>query len=631
MTEQPDPSDETLLFSRPTPARVKLCEAVFFVVAVTALPAASVVGVQVWFQISFGSQPHWLQPVLDAVPFGTAALVGSLVGVALLPIALSVLTPVWARRRYGSVEVHQDQLVFRFALAPPWVKQTVLAEHVTSRTPTPHGLMLESSERWSFARFMFPLLVPVTSEDELAQVLARLDASAPAPDSEATVFGRQPPGFLVAALVVFVLGLAAPPVVLVATRFGQSWAMGGLLLVTVPLIMIMAWFDAWFIQPRYRKLHLGSEALLLANRRIPYDDLTRAATEDATLTLEVGRRRLLVRLRDETPAALALLRERLAGRKIPLEVASRLPGWAQPGPRRRRLVVGIAFTAGLWSFYMAAALSNPDIYDDVYVLDDDDQYVHVIYRITDLKPRLVSVLEDPADANSSYFLDDQLVVRGLYRQEFESSGEKRFQLDLERGFSWHDVGGDAVVDPATTWHAVDSAGRSRAAVVDLPSALTVAVLEAYDAALHQPSIPALLDPALAEIDDPTLRAFLRGETSRRTYDLRDGEGGRLLWGVSHGEPVFAVIAPADLPLDLLVGVFRHEDEDLPGVPASVGEVGLTWFAPMSSDPLDLGGPPSLEDLRRISEAIEAGTSVRQACESLVAPRLRALDEETRQD
>jgi hypothetical protein len=630
MIETPPPRDDALTYVRPTPWWAKVGNALLSLAAAGALPAAGTIWLQFWFTQTFGGQPGWLQEVVDALPFGSVALGGSLVGLALLMIAVTLLAPGWVRRRYGTVEIHHDQLAFQFALAPSWAKQTVLAEQVTARVPTQHGLLLEVEDRRGWARWMFPLLVPVTDEAEQARVLARLDAALPDPEEAARVFGRGLPRYLVAGLVVSVLALAAPPVIVFAVRFSHHLVAGSLLAVVLPLVGIMAWFDAWFVQPRFRKLHLGRDALVLANQRIPYGDLTRVAAEEGELALEVGKKHLLLQLGDELPPALELLRERISGRETPLEVATVRPAWARLERRRRRGAAMIALTAALLAFDTAVAFSDPDVYAEAYVLDDDDQYIRVLYRVTDLRPRLVSLLEDPDDAISSYFLDDILVVPGLYPQTFDNVGE-RFRLDLVEGTGWHEDAGAFAVDPATTWHHVDCQGRRRAAAVELPPALTQAVIDAYADDLHQGSLPALLEPVLAGVDDPVVRAFLRGETSRRTYDLRDDDGGRLLWGVAHGEPVFAAVMAEALPLDLRVGVLRHEDVDLPGTPVSVRTMQLAWFESGSSEPIDLGSVPPLETLRRWTVEIEAGASVSEVSGPLVTERLRELVDATGSD
>ena len=129
---------------------------------------------------------------------------------------------------------------------------------------------------------------------------------------------------------------------------------------------------------------------------------------------------------------------------------------------------------------------------------------------------------------------------------------------------------------------------------------------------------------MKEVDDPAIQAWLRGETSRRTYDVRDAEGQRLLWGLAHGDPLLAVVGPAARPLRIYLRGLIHEDET-PGVPTDLDEPGFYWFD--GGSPIALGACPSVEALRAAQRAIEAGTPVRQALADLARPRLEALARE----
>jgi len=626
--EQPGDEDEVLVLSRPAPLGLRV--AVLLLPALAFLPF-SLFSLPALGVVDAARVPELLEQV-EAWPFGAAAAVGTLVAAILGPIAGFLLAVSAVRRRFGRCELAADHARFQIALAPRRLGRVSVAyADVTSRVVTPSGLRVTVGRWGPLSAWLSPLLIPARTEAEVARVVERLDASEPTPadGADEAAFGPEgAPARLVVALVVGILALSAVPALVLAARFGAEAFVAGWLPGLLLHAGLFTWLDVATLRPFCRRLRVGADGLIVGARRHPYAELTALYAADGLLAWTCGRRRGLNWVGPALPEAAAVLEERLARAGRELRVQRALPAWAAPRAirRRRAALIGLGLLlAGLATAAASlprpaydAAIARLDLYGDVAVSDDEGQYAHLVYRLGDEAPRFL--LLEGAGVSAFNHRNDTIRVPGLVEQELGLAGRaglgEDVVVDLGAGEARDPSGAFSLPGGATFLH-VRPSGRRTSAGFAIPLEAKALLEAAGERTGMIESLPALLEPLLAEVDDPALRDFVLGRTSRRVHEAADDDGWRLLWGVDHGDVVFVVVLAADRGVAVDWGDLDHVVAGPRPAKLSKGAASVLLEREDGALQALAASPPGFAALVRATEAVRGGRSVREVTAGLL--------------
>lgn len=599
----PPPPEAALVLERPAPPTARTVMGLLVVGSFLVPPGAAALALRLsGVGPGPGGVPAWL-----AGPFGPWPAVGSALFLLGLGLVMDKLWLGCARRRYGRCTLDGEELTFELCLGGQ--EERVPLAEVTAFRAAPAGLLVEITGRGALERWTRPLLIPTRDEAELAQAVARLEAPRECAPGAAS-FGQRRPGWVWLVLAPAVLGLLYGLLGLVAWRHGIEPAA----LLALPLLTAVIaglWLlEARVLGPRWTPVHLGRRALLAGRERIEWDYVERAGvTADGELALEAGPRRVRARVAPRADEARALLARRL--QDAGLDPVRALPAWAkQPAvARRRRTLLAVWGVPALVCLLVAG--SDLPIHDALSVSDDDGVRLRLIFRRCDGQPRLITIVASDDGFFPRLQVPELLGALVVKQGSFPFDDAPRGEVDLIGGRLVTPDGREDPLDPHTRLCLFDGADAFASEVV-LPPALTER-LRAAEAARPGPveSIPALLDD-LPLPADPLLRDWLEGRRGRRTFEVRDARGWRLVWGAERGRVLFcALVAPgAGVQLTLFGCAHRVAgpveptvwDDDFPLV--RVDATGRVLAIP--------GRLPGLDELLAVRAAVRDGSSLRAA-------------------
>ncbi len=604
---------DPVVFSRPLPIRAKL--------AIVLVMGTGVLGLMV---LAGGREllVDWLTGAgLPFDPFwvvmGTITLIEVLLGGGFL------FGVVAARRHYGHCELLGDQAVFRIPLA--FGRQMISLNDVDGRSSVPGGTLLHVKERGRWVSTLFPLLVPTSSDEELAEAVGLLDRTELQETLEGDVeergFGRKYPLSLqgldaVASLVPF---LVAGP--FLGGLFFQSWLGLSLLLTAAFLTMMIGIALALAIRwPRYRLVKVGRQAILLGNRRVAYAEIRRLAKAPPFLACEGATKKDLIWFGDRLDEGALLLNARFEDAGLPLRVEDSTPAWADRGRRRTRVGVAVALTLFLWLGLGSPYVFPPEVYGSVVARDDLGNSLRLVYRIVDEVPVFLLLVSERPGAGRANYQENTIRTAGLLGQSF-GDGDL-LVLDLAEGVG-QTPGRSFAIPAGTTCMSFDSVGRLSSSEARLPAGLASTLLEGSVAGRvwDRSCLPASLGKADPLPENGVLADFVRGESSNRIDQAADAQGWRLVWGVSEGEPAFAFAAPVSQGVRVSLGTFQFDSGPSAGAMTSLTSErvavlhGLGGVVAVPPERRDL---PSVESLRGLTERIRAGESVKAVTSSFLA-------------
>lgn len=560
---------------------------------------------------------------LSVGPVGSLAVGGTFLGGFVLLISLFGVLVAVGRRRFGKCEISGDLATFHLLWIPPIdMKVSVALAEIGHRTETPWGLILTRKKKKArFPALLFPLFVPTHSEAETAEAVALLDREeAKTEGEEAVSYGRKQHRKLIVPLVAVYLAAILVPLVILGVRFGfEGITRTPQTLVVFGVVISLMLFEIKVVTPFYGELAVGSTSLLVRTKRFDYADLTLLAKAPPFLAYQVGKRKKLAWLGDDLPTVSERLDAALEAQGLDLRVQPEAPPWASPAGRRRTAAVLVAANAVVFAVVLGLSFTTSDVYESEELCDDDGNYLRVVYRLGDKQPRFLLLVEDDrGPPTSNYFLDDTTRVPGLWNQSFGFKNE--LEIDMVAGRVVDPHGTHEVPLTTRTLQLRPEDGLTFTSDRSLPANLGALVEEIEAVSFRPGSVPEALEPLLPGLEDPLLEDFITGRSSRRYYDVADGDGLRLICGVDRGEAKVLVVAPAAAGFQIYLN--GHHDvvgaggnKDLFAQDLSFSRLRSDGTYQAATQPL-----PEFEAMLELIARVRAGASIRAEVAAL-APDL----------
>jgi hypothetical protein len=566
-------------------------------------------------------------------------------------IAACVLIPFAAlsslHARCVRAVVNRERVVHH-PLALPFARNVVPLSFIASRRITRWGLALSLDRKAPLLLQQQALCLPTQSAQELQAAVAVLDAGdllrgEPAAEAYHPALwprlGSLLLTFLAAALPLFVTIFVGKEV-LEFPRSHLLIAVGVAALVFVPLALVV--YQAHLAQ--LRTLHMGPDSVALDHLVFPYPELIAVHVVEGGLVLETPTRRAAAWIRAPRAEVEAFLTRRLANVGGP-PVSSSPPAWARArlSPRRAARIRAPYLVA--WPLFFLALWAAPNHEVLQSGVSPARDLAQLVVEFPTKRPLLLLTSEGPAQRAS-------FTLPGLWSETLgKRNAVNRVDLVARRLHL-----GDAPPVPiptGTTWiHLTPAGPRFRSPVLagtpELRSQAegmrwareALAALAATLASLNSPAqeprpLPPILryarycpGPAawaedLLETDDPELRAWLRGETSRRLVFAQGADGHALVWLVDRGRVAFVA--------DVHPSAKAHVGESLRflgiGASASAPTQGGPWartlrLAADGAVAASVAGVPRASALWTATERVRAGATVRAAL-ARVLPSLYA--------
>lgn len=555
--------------------------------------------------------PAWTRNTLLGT--GLAFLLG------MVPVVFAVLR--WWRGRYGVARVRPDSVALEAPLA--WFVPPVVLEYEALRAfeATPHGVLITAYGastaapiRW-LQRVLAPFLIPTPDAAETARVHALIDARRGGWADEArTQTFAGPSSLWAAALVLLALGPLVAPVI-ARLRFEQPVAVLAALALAVlggggALLAIVLLARAWPSLGASR-LTVGEGSLVFGGQRHELADLDAIGADEGFLAIETRAgprlgRRALVRLGDQTGAALAAIEQQLAAAGC-ASVRRELPSWACAATRRRRAAAALAVLGLSLGGGVGLALASPPLYlAHTCASVSESASLTLIARQGDGAPRALVLVFGPAVPEPP-----TVRIAGLWEQRLPARAAPALEVDLVAGRVERGGALAATIDPGATLIVV-TPQRVRAARVALPRELTERVARAAGPGLGLGPlrVSPLLDP-LDALADPLAQDLVAGRIGHRLFELTDAAAQlRLVWGVADDQVVFLSVLLGGAPLVVAAPPFS------PNGALSIQAVSQRAPCITRSSPggvsLQARRVPAADELRAVVEAVRAGTPLAQA-------------------
>lgn len=478
-------------------------------------------------------------------------------------------------RRYGWAELHPDHVRVGYPLVPARLLTSKLPlAAISERRVTRAGLELRAPRMVLLRNSLYPLalpLVPLEGEQQLAAVLAHLDAEERGERLEPFRFGRA--GRKDALLLA--LGLTTVVAVLAAALLKAPllWQLGGVTPTTVVFLLstagcfvsvafLLRAFCWWVV----RGIALGG-CLYLGQKAFLLRELQGASLGAGVLAVwsDSGRGLALVKPDQESE-----LRERLARYGVSPQEA---PAWAS---RRRRALGGalamavfLALTIGFGALVeltpSAAFSSWRDPYGQRLALafSRDGRALALVLHGGPPNPALAApgglglAERDEGWEDASDQID--FAARG-WRSALAAG-----PLPEGVAFLWSGTPAPKALAQALP-PVADPLRRAREVKLEDTTQALLVVLQEISASQGKGgtlprfelpgsthSTPARLAHFFPELPPGPLRDYVEGRTSTRCFHARDPRGERLIAGVSHGRVRFCVLAPAGQDVQIYLG------------------------------------------------------------------------------